>query len=32
MSNIAWRTSLDAALDEAKKDGKLVLFDVFNPG
>ncbi|HEY1727194.1 MAG TPA: hypothetical protein VGG22_02305 [Candidatus Baltobacteraceae bacterium] len=31
-SQIHWRTSFDAALDEARKTGKLVLLDFFNPG
>ena len=31
-SDIQWRTSFEAALDEARKSGKLVLLDFFNPG
>jgi hypothetical protein len=31
-SEIRWRTSFDAALDEARKTAKLVLLDFFNPG
>jgi len=31
-SQIEWRTSFDAALGEASKNGKLVLLDFFNPG
>jgi hypothetical protein len=31
-SEIRWRTSFDGALDEARKTGKLVLLDFFNPG
>jgi len=29
---ISWRTNFDDALKEAKRDSKLVFFDVFNPG
>ena len=29
---ISWRSNLDEALAEAKRDNKLVFFDVFNPG
>lgn len=29
---ISWRKSLDDALKEAKRESKLVFFDVFNPG
>ena len=30
--NINWRPSLEAARTEARRDGKLVLIDLFNPG
>ena len=30
--DVPWRTSFDAALDEARKSGKLVFLDFFNPG
>jgi hypothetical protein len=30
--NIRWRHSLEAARDEARASGKLVLIDLFNPG
>ena len=30
--NIAWRHSLDEARAEARKEGKLVYIDLFNPG
>jgi len=29
---ISWRGSLEEAIEEAKRDSKLVFFDVFNPG
>jgi hypothetical protein len=29
---ISWRKDLDAALQEAKRDSKIVFLDVFNPG
>ena len=29
---ISWRKDFDQALQEAKRDSKLVFFDVFNPG
>jgi hypothetical protein len=29
---ISWRKSFDDGLKEAKRDSKLVFFDVFNPG
>jgi len=29
---ISWRKGFDEALKEAKRDSKLVFFDVFNPG
>jgi hypothetical protein len=29
---ISWRKTFDEALAEAKRDSKLVFFDVFNPG
>ena len=29
---ITWRKTLDEALKEAKRDSKIVFFDVFNPG
>lgn len=29
---ISWRKNFDDALKEAKRDSKLVFFDVFNPG
>lgn len=29
---ISWRTNFDEAMQEAKRDSKLVFFDVFNPG
>jgi hypothetical protein len=32
VSEIPWRTSFDAALDEARKTGMLVFLDFFNPG
>jgi hypothetical protein len=31
-SDIQWRTSFDGALDEARKSGKFVFLDFFNPG
>ncbi|MGA3036988.1 MAG: hypothetical protein ABSE64_05835 [Vulcanimicrobiaceae bacterium] len=31
-SEIQWRTSFEGALDEARKTGKLVFLDFFNPG
>jgi hypothetical protein len=30
--NVQWRHSLEEARAEAKRDGKLVLIDLFNPG
>ena len=30
--NIRWRHSLDEALQEARRMGKLILVDLFNPG
>ena len=30
--NIAWRHSTEEALQEARRAGKLVLIDLFNPG
>ena len=30
--SIAWRSSLDEARAEARRTGKLVLIDLFNPG
>lgn len=30
--NIRWRHSLGEAREEARKQGKLVLIDLFNPG
>jgi len=30
--NIGWRHSLEAATEEARTAGKLVLIDLFNPG
>ncbi len=30
--NIAWRHDLEGALEEARRTGKLVLVDLFNPG
>lgn len=30
--NIQWRHSLEAAREEARQTGKLVLIDLFNPG
>ena len=30
--NINWRHSLEEARAEARRDGKLVLIDLFNPG
>ena len=30
--NIRWRHSLEEAREEAKRKGKLVLIDLFNPG
>ena len=30
--NIRWRHSLEAAREEARQSGKLVLIDLFNPG
>lgn len=32
MTDIAWGHDLQAALDRAKSENKLVLVDVFNPG
>jgi hypothetical protein len=29
---IRWRDSLEAAREEARRSGKLVLIDLFNPG
>jgi hypothetical protein len=29
---VSWRKDFDEALKEAKRDAKLVFFDVFNPG
>jgi len=29
---ISWRHNLDQALQEAKRESKIVFFDVFNPG
>jgi hypothetical protein len=29
---ISWRKDLEPALQEAKRESKLVFFDVFNPG
>lgn len=29
--NIQWRHSIEAAREEARRDGKLVLVDLFNP-
>ncbi len=29
---ISWRKNFESALQEAKRDSKLVFFDVFNPG
>ena len=29
---ISWRNNLDQALQEAKRESKIVFFDVFNPG
>ena len=29
---IPWRTTLDEALGEARRSGKFVLMDFFNPG
>jgi hypothetical protein len=31
-NEIQWRTSFDGALDEARKSGKFVFLDFFNPG
>lgn len=31
-SEITWRHDLEAAREEAKRTGKLVLIDLFNPG
>jgi hypothetical protein len=30
--NIQWRRSLEEARQEARRQGKLVLIDLFNPG
>jgi len=30
--NVQWRHTLEEARAEAKRDGKLVLIDLFNPG
>jgi hypothetical protein len=32
MAQITWLTSLDGAMEEAKKSGKMILLDFFNPG
>ena len=29
---ISWRNTFDQALQEAKRESKIVFFDVFNPG
>jgi hypothetical protein len=29
---VRWRSSLEAATDEAARTGKLILVDLFNPG
>jgi hypothetical protein len=29
---ISWRKDFDKAVQEAKRDAKIVFFDVFNPG
>lgn len=30
--NIRWRSSLEEAREEARRTGKLVLIDLYNPG